>query len=104
MTLPAPGRFSTTNCLPKRSLKRCPTRRVTMSAAPPGAVAMISVTGFSGYAAPAAKLAAAATTPANFTNGCISGFLRRRPAELPLDVALLQPVLVQRELGVVEPL
>ena len=37
VTVPAPGRFSTTNDLPKRSLSFCPISRPRMSVPPPGA-------------------------------------------------------------------
>src|SRR6516165_5611545 len=33
--VPAPGRFSTTNCWPSRSDSHCPIIRATMSVAPP---------------------------------------------------------------------
>jgi len=36
-TVPAPGRFSTTNGLPKRSVSFCARKRAARSIAPPGA-------------------------------------------------------------------
>ena len=50
--LPAPGRFSTTNCWPSRSESHWPTKRATMSVDPPGANGTIKRTGRVGYVCP----------------------------------------------------
>jgi hypothetical protein len=46
--VPAPGRFSTTNCWPSRSESHCPMIRATMSVAPPAAKPTMMRTGRAG--------------------------------------------------------
>src|SRR5262249_41620729 len=49
MLPPAPPRLTTTICWPQASFSFCPTRRVTMSVAPPGGNGQMMRTGFDGY-------------------------------------------------------
>ena len=65
----APTRFSTRNCCPNASLRRCPVRRATLSMLPPAANPTRSRTGFCGQlcacAMPVALTAASAAADAS---------------------------------------
>src|SRR5580765_1188865 len=97
--LPAPGRFSTTNCWPSAAVHFAASMRASVSGLPPGASPTRTRTGFCGHAcAPAAPDHTAATSPNNSTRRFIrpplselrvnaqqvGNRLRRPPAEAAL--------------------
>src|SRR5262245_32432820 len=65
MAPPAPGRFSTTTCCPRRSASFSPSARETLSMPPPGGYPARNRMGFDGYdCAVAMKLAQSSTVAA----------------------------------------
>ena len=77
---PAPARFSTMNCWPRRLVRSAARMRVTMSVLPPGAHGMTMRTGRSGHAA-LALMVVNATAAAT----------RTATANLPFATAFMEP-------------